>query len=139
MTRARALAARAEAVVQALLTGDVLALQDLVSPDVIDHSAQADQPAGWPGVRERAMTICAAFPEGDLTVEVLSSEGDVVLARVEVTAVRRPTALDAPPAANRLTAVLVLRLSGGLLTEMWTSADLVLDLPRQQLAPARTG
>ena len=49
MTRARVQAALAEAVVRALAEGDVLALQPLVAPDVVDHSAQPGQPAGWPG------------------------------------------------------------------------------------------
>lgn len=129
MTRARAQAALAVAVVRALAEGDVLALQPLVSPDVVDHAASPGTPAGWAGVRERAMTLCAAMPESDVQVDVLSLQGDSVLARAELTAVPRLTAPSVTPATTRLTLVLVLRFCDGLLTEMWTSApDLALDL-----------
>ena len=141
MTRERVRTSLAEAVVRALVAGDVLTLQRLVSPDVLDHSAQPGQPAGWPGVRERAMTLCAAMPETEVSVDVLSATGDTVLARAELVAVRRDlTAAAAAP--TRLTVALVLRFADDLLVEMWTSADLVLDrpvthvLPQQQVASA---
>jgi hypothetical protein len=128
MTRERERSSLAEAVVHALLTGDVLTLQRLVSPDVVDHSAQAGQPTGWAGLRERSMTLCAAMPEGDVTVDILSSVEDTVLARAELVAVRRDTGAPVGP-FTRVTVALVLRFQGDLLSEMWTSADLVLDRP----------
>lgn len=133
MTRERERSSLAEAVVHALLTGDVLTLQRLVSPDVIDHSAPAGQPTGWAGVRERSMTLCAAMPEGDVTVDILSSVDDTVLARAELVAVRRDNGAVAPT-ASRVTVALVLRFADELLTEMWASADLVVD--RSADAPA---
>lgn len=135
MSPARVSAALAEAVVQAMASGDVLALQPLVAPDVVDHSAQPGQPAGWPGVRERAMTLCAALPESHVRIDVLHSEESTVLARAELTAVRRPTAAEPVPATGRMTIVLVLRFTDALLVEMWSSAsDLSLDLVGRQLA-----
>ena len=140
MTRERELSSLAEAVVHALLTGDVLTLQRLVSPDVLDHSAQAGQPTGWPGLRERSMTLCAAMPEGEVTVDILSAIEDTVLARAELVAVRRDTGPVLGP-SSRVTVALVLRFRGELLSEMWTSADLVLDRPPASAvmpAPSRT-
>lgn len=128
MTRERVRTSLAEAVVRALVSGDVLTLQRLVAPDVLDHSAQPGQPAGWAGLRERAMTLCATLPDSDVTVDVLSAAGDTVLARAELTAVR-PDGPAAVPAPTRLVVALVLRFAGDLVTEMWTSADLVLDRP----------
>jgi predicted ester cyclase len=134
MTRERVRTSLAEAVVRALVAGDVLTLQRLVSPDVLDHSAQPGQPPGWPGVRERAMTLCAAMPESEVSVDVLSAAGDTVLARAELVALRRDlsTATTAP---SRLTVALVLRFADDLLVEMWTSADLVLDRPVTHVLP----
>ena len=125
MTRERVRTSLAESVVRALVAGDILALQRLVSPEVVDHSAQPGQPVGWAGVRERAMTLCTAMPESEISVDVLSTAGDTVLARAELTAVRREPA--AAPSPHRLTVALVLRFADDLLVEMWTSADLVLD------------
>lgn len=129
MTRERVRSSLAESVVRALVSGDVLTLQRLVAADVVDHSGRPGQPRGWAGVRERAMTLCAAMPESDVTVDVLSAAGDTVLARAEVLAVRRdvPAATTASP--TRLIVALVLRFAGDLLVEMWTSADLLLDRP----------
>ena len=134
MTRERVRTSLAEAVVRALVSGDVLTLQRLVAPDVVDHSAQPGQPAGWPGVRERAMTLCAAMPESDVTVDVLSTAGDTVLARAELTAVRRDVPVVVPAAPTRLVVALVLRFHADQLVEMWTSADLVLDRPARSSA-----
>jgi hypothetical protein len=133
MTRERVRTSLAEAVVRALVAGDVLALQRMVHPDVLDHSAQPGQPAGWPGVRERAMTLCAAMPESEVSVDVLSASGDTVLARAELVALRRD--LTAKTAPSRLTVALVLRFADDLLVEMWTSADLVLDRPVTHVLP----
>jgi predicted ester cyclase len=127
MTRERVRTSLAETVVRALVAGDILTLQRLVSPDVVDHSAQPGQPAGWAGVRERAMTLCAAMPESEISVDVLSAVGDTVLARAELVAAHREQS--AVPTPHRLTVALVLRFADDLLIEMWTSADLVLDRP----------
>ena len=133
MTPHRAQAALAEAVVRALAAGDVLALQRLVSPSVIDHSSRPGQPAGFSGVRERAMTLCAQMPDSDVVVDVLASDQDTVLARAGLTAVRRPAAPGADPTTARATVVLVLRFAGELLTELWTTSD-TFDAPAPQRA-----
>ncbi len=138
MTRARVQAALAEAVVRALAEGDVLALQPLVSPRVIDHSAPQGQPAGWPGVRERAMTLCAAMPGSDVSVDVLSAAGNTVLARAELTAVRLGVTPGAAPTTTNLIVVLVLRFVDDQLTEMWTSSDFVLDQITGEITKQRT-
>ena len=134
MTRERVRTSLAEAVVRALVAGDVLTLQRMVSPRVLDHSAQPGQPAGWPGVRERAMTLCAAMPESEVSVDVLSASADTVLARAELVALRRDLSATAA-VPSRLTVALVLRFADDLLVEMWTSADLVLDRPVTHVLP----
>ncbi len=128
VTRERVQTSLAEAVVRALVSGDVLTLQRLVHPDVRDHSAQPGQPPGWPGVRERAMTLCSAMPESEVMVDVLATTGDTVLARAELVTPRREAGA-ASGAPTRLTVALVLRFADRLLAEMWTSPDLVADRP----------
>lgn len=138
MTRERVRAGRAEAVVRALAEGDVLGLQHLVSPSVVDHSAQPGQPTGWPGVRERAMTLCAAMPGSDVRVDVLSAAGDTVLARAELTAVRLGATPGAVVTTTSLIVVLVLHFVDDLLTDMWTSSGLVLDRATGQIPGQRS-
>lgn len=122
MTRARSQTCLAESIARAFVEGDALALQALVVDDVVDHSAAPGQPSGWAGLRERAMTLCAAMPEGDLRIEVLSTDGDTVLARIQVTAPRTGTS-PAGSTSPELTMVLVLRFADGRLSELWTSPD----------------
>jgi predicted ester cyclase len=114
-------AAAGEAVVHALVGGDVLALQAMVHPDVVDHSAVPGQPEGWAGLRERAMTLCASVPDSDAPVEVLCVDGDTAMCRVRLTGIPR-TGPGASPAD--LMVVFVLRFQDGLLREIWTSSDL---------------
>jgi predicted ester cyclase len=139
MTPTRARATLAEAAVHALLAGDVLALQSMVSPDVLDHSAEPGQPEGWRGLRERVMTLCAALPDGDVAVDVLRVEDDTVLARAVIAAVRRASGPEPVETAGSLTAAIVLRFDGSLLVELWTSSDLAIEEPDEQAARVRVG
>jgi hypothetical protein len=140
MTPTRARATLAEAAVHALLAGDVLALQSMVSPDVVDHSAEPGQPEGWRGLRERVMTLCAALPDGDVTIDVLRVEGDTVLARASFAVVRRITGPEPVEPARTLTAAIVLRFGeNSLLSELWTSSDLAVEEPHEQASRVRVG
>ena len=140
MTPTRARATLAEAAVHALLAGDVLALQPMVSPDVVDHAAEPGQPEGWRGLRERVMTLCAALPDGDVTVDVLRVEGDTVLVRASFTAVRRVTGPEPDETARPLNAAIVLRFDEeSLLSELWTSSDLAVEDPQEQAPRVRVG
>ena len=113
-------AAAGVAVSRALVAGDVLALQAMVHPDLVDHSAVPGQPEGWAGLRERAMTLCAAVPDTEVPVEVLCVDGDTVMCRVRTTGPPR-TGPGVSPAG--LIVVLVLRFQDKLLREIWTSSD----------------
>jgi predicted ester cyclase len=116
---------RGDAVVRALVTGDVLRLQQLVHPDVVDHSAAPEQPPGWAGLRERAMALCATYPDPEVEVDVLCVDGDTAMCRVHLPGILHGAAGRSPSGALLL--VFVLRFRDGLLAEMWTSTDL--DLP----------
>ncbi len=127
-------AGRGEAVVRALATGDVLRLQHLVHSDVVDHSAAPEQPAGWAGLRERAMALCAAYPEPEVEVDVLCVDGDIAMCRVQLPGVPRVAA--GRRSSGALVLVFVLRFRDGLLAEMWTSTDVT--LPTEAAAPGAT-
>jgi predicted ester cyclase len=116
-------ASTAVAVVRALLTGDVLALQDLTHPDVVDHNSAGEQPSGWTALRERALTVCAALPEG-VTVELVMSEGDTAVCRVRAPGYRRGTPQAADGSTELVTVLFVLRFRDGRTGEIWSSSDL---------------
>lgn len=117
-------AAQSEAVVRALVTGDVLELQHLVDPEVVDHSAAPEQPPGWAGLRERAMALCAAYPEPQVAVEVLCVDGDTAMCRVQLPGLPRGAA--GHTASGALILVFVLRFRDGQVVELWTSTNVSL-------------
>ena len=105
-------ASAATAVVQALLGGDVLALQYLTHPDVVDHNSADEQPSGWAALRERALTVCAALPEG-VTVELVVSEGDSAVCRVRAPGHRRGAPQSAHGAMDPVTVLFMLQFREG--------------------------
>lgn len=115
-------ASTATSVVQALLSGDVFTLQRLTHPDVVDRNSGSDQPSGWTGLRERALTVCATLPEG-VVVELVCSEGDTAVCRVLSPGHRRGFPEPASP-TDRVTVLFVLRFRDGVVTELWSSSDL---------------
>jgi hypothetical protein len=114
-------AVRSAQVVRALVAGDVLALQPLVHPEVLDHSAAPGQPEGWAGLRERAMTMCAAVHDSAAPVEVLCVDGDTAMCRVQLVGVPRRGSL--APQQGSLVVVLLMRFEGVLLRVVWSSND----------------
>ena len=107
----------APTVVQALLDGDVLALQRLTHSDVVHRGARPGQPIGWAGLRELALTACATLP--DARVELVCSEGDTAVCRVQASVGRPGWAT-----AETLSALVVLRFRDGRVCELWSSSDL---------------
>jgi hypothetical protein len=86
------------------------------------------------------MTLCAALPDGDVAVDVLRVEGDAVLARAVITAVRRVTGPDPVEVTGPLTVAVVLRFDeDNLLSELWTSSDRAVDVPGEQPSHVRAG
>jgi predicted ester cyclase len=116
-------ASAATAVVQALLAGDVLTLQGLTHPDVVDHNSADEQLSGYAALRERALTVCAALPEG-VTVELVLSEGDSAVCRVRAPGHRRGAPQSALNALEPVTVLFMLRFREGRVAELWSSSDL---------------
>jgi predicted ester cyclase len=111
----------ATTVVNALLSGDVLTLQQLTHPDVEDRNSTTGAPTGWTGLRERALTLCAELPDG-VTAELVCSEGDTAVCRVRTPDRRRGFPAPAAP-ADRAAVLFVLRFRDGLVGELWSSSE----------------
>jgi len=118
---ARNQASVATAVVRALLAGDVLTLERLTHADVVDGNNSSGAPTGWAGLRERALTVCGALPEG-VTVELVCSEGDTAICRVRTPGHRRGFPESASP-DDLVTVLFALHFRNGLVSELWSSSD----------------
>src|SRR2546423_951900 len=64
-------------------TGDGGLADEILAPDFVDHT-HPDQPAGPQSVKEEVASFRAAFPDAQVRVEQMISEGDTVAFRFEL-------------------------------------------------------
>ncbi len=106
-------------------TGDVDALDDLLAPDVIDHSAYAGQASGRDGFKEFFTLWRTAFPDLVYTIEDEIAGGDRVVVRWTGRGTHRGIYHHIAPTGKRVTmsGIQINRLADGMIVEDWTSAD----------------
>ena len=105
--------------------GDLDALDDLLAPNVIDHSAYAGQAAGRDGFKEFFTLWRTAFPDLVYTIEDAIAEGDRVVIRWTGQGTHLGMYHHIAPTGKRVTmsGIQVNRLSSGKIVEDWTSSD----------------
>jgi len=106
-------------------TGDLDVLDDLLSPDVIDHSAYAGQPAGRDGFKEFITLWRTAFPDLVYTIEDEIAERDRVVVRWTARGTHLGKYHHIAPTGKRVTmsGIQINRVAGGRIAEDWTSFD----------------
>lgn len=109
----------------AFTNGDLAALDDLVAPDVIDHSAYDGQPEGIAGYREFSQLWKTAFPDLEITLHDTIEEGDRVAYRFTLSGTHRGTFHGIEPTGRRITldAMSIARIVGGRIVEEWFMTD----------------
>jgi steroid delta-isomerase-like uncharacterized protein len=109
----------------AFVDGDLDALDEVLAPDVVDHTADDGQAAGIAGFREFTLAWKTAFP--DLAVEINDrvAEGDLVVTRWTGRATHLGFYHGIPPTGKQITfeAVSIERLRDGLVTDEWFISD----------------
>ena len=105
--------------------GDDRALEELIAPDVIDHSASEGQPAGREGVRAIFDTFRAALPDFRAEIFDQVAEGDRVVTRKAFFGTHRGELMGIPPTGRQLRIDLIdiVRLEGGRIVEHWAVID----------------
>ena len=106
-------------------TGDLAALDDVLAPDAIDHSAYAGQPAGREGFKAFFVLWRTAFPDLVYTIEDAIADGDRVVIRWTGRGTHRGPYHHIAPTGKRVTmsGVQINRLAAGRIVEDWTSSD----------------
>lgn len=104
---------------------DLDALDDLLAPDVVDHSAYAGQAAGRDGFKEFFTLWRTAFPDLVYTIEDAIADGDRVVIRWTGQGTHRGTYHSIAPTGKRVTmnGIQINRLADGKIVEDWTSTD----------------
>jgi len=105
--------------------GDLDALDELVAPDVIDHGAYPDQPAGIEGYREFFTLWKTAFPDLKLELELTISQDDLVAYRWVGTGTHLGPYHGYQPTGRpvRFTAISISRIRDGKIAEEWIELD----------------
>lgn len=104
---------------------NMTALDELIDPQVVDHSAPAGAPGGIEGARQFASMLLSAFPDAHFVVEDLIAEGDQVVARLTQSGTHLGIFLGIPPTGKRVTVtgIEIFRLAGGKFVEHWNNYD----------------
>lgn len=125
MTQTQTNIAAQEAFGEAVNTGDLAALDDLVAPDCLDHDPAPDQGPGPQGYRDMFAQLRTAFPDLHIAVEHLTAAGDDVAFAYTMTGSHQGPFLGHEATGRPVTVrgMQIGRFSAGKLVERWGSSD----------------
>jgi predicted ester cyclase len=105
--------------------GQLNALDEFISPTVVDHEARSEDPAGIEGMKARIRMIREAFPDALLQVDDVLVDGPKVAWRWTLTGTHRGPVLGLAPTGKsvRITGIGIERVEGGQIAEHWNVSD----------------
>ncbi len=114
-------------VFDAVNQGDEMALDNLLTEDVLDHNPIPGQEPGVAGFKHWMRYVRAAFPDVHVTVEDTLSQGDRVAGRVTWRGTHEGllAGIAASGKPVQFTAIHIVRFENGKAAEWWGVADLL--------------
>lgn len=124
MSRDRNIAAQ-RAFGDAVNSGDLAALDDLVAPGSVDHDPAPGQGAGPKGFRGMFAEMRTAFPDLHVEVEHLTATEDDVALAYTITGTHQGPLMGHEPTGRKINVrgVQIGRFADGKLVERWGSSD----------------
>jgi predicted ester cyclase len=112
--------------------GNLAAIDELFSPDYVDHDAPPGAPLGLAGVRLIPTMFRGAFPDVHFQIERLVGEGDLVATHVTGHGTHQGPFMGVPPTGRHVSwgSMGIFRVLEGKIVEHWGIPDL-LSLMRQ--------
>ena len=107
-------------------TGNLDAVEEIISPDYVSYEPTSGETRGIEGARQFAATFRQAFPDLQNTIEDMVAEGDKVVMRFRGSGTHLgETEAFGPPTGKRMeiTGITIKRLTGGKIVEAWTNFD----------------
>ena len=100
-------------------------IDELFSPDYVNHAATADIKPDLEGYKERMGYMIAAFPDLNIAIEDIFSQGDQVAIRLTASGTNTGIYVGHPPTGKHATwtAVAIYRLFDGRVVERWENRD----------------
>jgi predicted ester cyclase len=110
---------------EAFVHGNLGAVDELVAPDVVDHSTMAAPAPGAEGFKQRIAGLRNAFPDCRFELDNLFGDGDRVAFTWTFTGTHTGNLGVVPPTGRQVTVtgVNVERVAGGRVVEHWSSPD----------------
>jgi predicted ester cyclase len=114
-----------DALNQALATGDLALLDEVIAEDAVDHNPVPGMKQGLAGIKESFGEGRVAFPDLHFTVEDMVAEGDKVACRITVRATHRGDfrSIRATGRQVTMTGIDILRIVDGKLADRWGEFD----------------
>ena len=121
----------------ALNTGDLSIIDEIVASDLVDHNAGAEFPAGREGFKQLFTMFRSAFPDAHIQTDDLIAEGDRVVWRT-ITHGTHTGSLMGIPATNKAATwagIDIFRIVDGRIVERWYVVDNLSQLQQLGLLP----
>lgn len=105
--------------------GNIAVIDELVSPDFVDHDPAPDQGPGAAGFKGFWTSFRTAFPDLDVTVDSSVAEDDRVAIAYRVRATHQGDFMGLAPTGRPIDVrgVQITRFSDGRMVERWGSSD----------------
>ena len=106
-------------------TGNVDQADEVIAVDMIEHSPIPGVGQGLAGFKETVRLLHGAFPEMQVSIDVLIGEGDLVAARFTMRGVHRAELMGIPPTGKEVTVsgMDIMRFKDGKGVEHWANQD----------------
>ena len=100
-------------------------LGEVFAADVVDHDPAPEQAPGAAGIIDFWKTFTTAFPDLEITPQVLAADDEHVTVVLELTGTHQGDFLGYAPTGKRITArgIQVGRFEQGMLVERWGASD----------------
>jgi steroid delta-isomerase-like uncharacterized protein len=105
--------------------GDMSVVDELLSPDFVDHNALPGIPPTREGVKIIFTMFRTAFPDLRATIHEQIAEGDKVVTRKTLSGTHQGDFLGIPPTGKHvdIAVIDILRLTDGKITDHWNIVD----------------
>ena len=110
---------------EAIRTRNMNLLDQILTPNGIDHNPAPGQGPGIEGVKQTFAGFSIAFPDLEFTVEDQIAEGDRVVSRVKTQGTHKGEFMGIGPTGKRVTAtgIDIVRIANGKIVERWGEFD----------------
>jgi steroid delta-isomerase-like uncharacterized protein len=105
--------------------GNLVLIDELFTPDYINHSPNVGQMAGPEGLKQLIATFRRAAPDLHLTINDMIAEGDRVVTRWTAQGTHQGELMGVPPTGKQIavTAIVIDRIVDGRIVEHWAGRD----------------